>query len=198
MKTGLTLATALAFALAACGSQGEATTEPAEDTAALPEATDEAPDPSTPQGFVDMAASSDLYEVEAGRLAQEMGKSDAVKEFGAMMEKDHTASSDKLRAAVSEAGDGLTVPTAMLPKHQQQLDALRNAGDNFDRLYAQQQQAAHQEALNLLTSQAQAGTVASLKAFATETAPIVEGHLDHASELGESVAGTESAAGGGE
>jgi putative membrane protein len=191
MKIRLTIASALALALAACGSQEEGTTQPAEDTAALPEPATEAPDPATPQGFVDMAASSDMYEIEAGKFAQEQGASDAVKEFGAMMVKDHTASSDKLKAAVSEADDGLTVPTAMQPKHQQQLDALRNAGDQFDALYAQQQQAAHQEALSLLQQQADSGTVAQLKAFAAEAVPVVEAHLEHARELS-------SAAGGGE
>jgi putative membrane protein len=191
MKTRLTIASALALALAACGSQEDATTEPAEDTAAVSEATAEAPDPAAPQGFVDMAASSDMYEIEAGKLAQEKGTSDAVKEFGAMMEKDHTASSDKLKAAVSEAGEGLTVPTAMQPKHQQQLDALRNAGDQFDALYAQQQQAAHQEALTLLQGQAESGTVAPLKAFAAAAVPVVEGHVDHARELGDAAGGGE-------
>jgi putative membrane protein len=190
MKVRLTIATALALALAACGSD-EATEPAAEDTAAPPAAVAEAPDPSTPQGFVDMAASSDMYEIEAGKLAQQMGSSDAVKEFGALMEKDHTASSDKLEAAVTEAGQGLTVPTAMLPKHQQQLDALRTAGDGFDALYAQQQVAAHQEALTLLQGQAETGTAAPLKAFAAGVVPVVQGHLEHARELGGDAGGGE-------
>jgi putative membrane protein len=184
MKTRLTIATALALALAACGSDEDATPPAADDTAAAPEAVTDAPDPSTPQGFVDMAASSDMYEIEAGKLAQDMGTSDAFKEFGAMMEKDHTASSDKLKAAVAQGGASLSVPPSMLPKHQQQLDALRGAGDQFDALYAQQQVAAHQEALGLLQQQADSGTVASLKSFASETVPVVEGHLEHARGLG--------------
>jgi len=189
MKINLTIASALALALAACGSQEDSAEPVTDDTTAAAEPAAEMPDPSTPQGFVDMAASSDMYEIEAGKLAQEQGKSQAVKDFGAMMVKDHTASTDKLKAAVAEAGAGVSVPPAMLPKHQQQLDALRSAGDNFDTLYAQQQQAAHQEALNLLTDQAQTGTVASLKAFAGEVRPVVEGHLEHARELGASAAG---------
>jgi putative membrane protein len=190
MKFRLTIATALALALAACGSD-EPTAPAAEDTAAPPAAVAEAPDPSTPQGFVDMAASSDMYEIEAGKLAQQMGTSDGVKAFGAMMEKDHTASSDKLKAAVMEAGEGLSVPTAMLPKHQQLLDALRSAGDGFDALYAQQQVAAHQEALTLLRGQAAAGTAEPLKAFAEAAMPVVQGHLDHARELGGDAGGGE-------
>jgi putative membrane protein len=207
MKTRLSIvpAAALALALAACGSQDEAADATlTEDTAAAPDAdAAAAPDPSTPQGFVATQASSDMYEIEAGRLAQEMGQSDEVKEFGAMMVEDHTNSSAKLKTAVEQAGAGVTVPTAMLPKHQQNLDALRNAGTNFDSVYAQQQVMAHQEALALLQGQAQTGTVDSLKAFASETAPIVETHLEHARTLasagasaGTSAAGAASGAAG--
>jgi len=113
-----------------------------------------------------------------------------VKDFGAMMVADHTTSSNKLKAAVGEGGAGLTVPTDMLPKHRQQLDALRGAGTNFDSLYTQQQVAAHEEALALLQRQADSGT-APLKAFAAATVPVVEGHLEHVRELS-------GAAGGGE
>ena len=182
MHIRLTVATALALSLAACGSQEDAVA-PADDAVEQADAAGQALDLNSPQGFIDMAASSDMYEIEAGKLAQQMGTSAAVKEFGAMMEKDHAASSEKLKAAAADANQGLSVPTAMQPKHQQQLDALRGAGANFDTLYAQQQQAAHQEALNLLNSQAQAGTVASLKAFAAEAQPVVQGHLEHAREL---------------
>jgi len=170
--------TALALALAACGGPEEAAEPPADDTALAPEP-NAAPDPATPQGFVELAASSDMYEIEAGRLAQDMGQSQDIKDFGAMMVEDHTTSSNNLRAAVSEAGSGLAVPPAMLAKHQQQLDALRTAGDRFDAVYAEQQVAAHEEALSLLQTQAESGTAEPLKAFAAETAPVVEGHLEH-------------------
>jgi putative membrane protein len=199
MKTRLSIipAAALALALAACGSQDEAADATiTEDTTAVPEPdAAAAPDPSTPQGFVATQASSDMYEIEAGRLAQEMGQSDEIKEFGAMMVEDHTASSAKLKTAADAAGSGVTVPTAMLPKHQQNLDALRNAGTNFDSVYAQQQVMAHQEALALLQGQAETGTVASLKAFAAETAPIVETHLEHARTLASADTGAGAGAG---
>jgi putative membrane protein len=189
MQTRLTIATALALALSACGSNDDTAPTAEETTAMAPEPTAAAPDTSTPQGFVDMVASSDMYEIEAGKLAQQMGKSEAVREFGAMMEKDHTASTDKLKAAVAASGASLSIPPDMQPKHQQQLDALRNAGDQFDALYAQQQQAAHQEALTLLQSQADNGTVDALKGFAAEVVPVVQTHLEHAQELGNDAGG---------
>lgn len=193
MKAKLFIGLASALALAACG-QSDTADQTATDAQTADLATSEPaadPDVSTPQGFVEMQASSDMYEIEAGRLAEQMGQDQAVKDFGAQMVRDHTTSSNNLQTAASEAG--VTVPTAMLPRHQQQLDALRNAGTNFDSVYAQQQVQAHQEALNLLQTQAQTGTAEPLKAFASQTAPIVEGHLEHAQELAQNAGGAAGA-----
>lgn len=184
MKARLLFGIAGALALAACGGEAAQDEVVVEDTVAIEPAPDAAAvDPNTPQGFVSMQASSDMYEIEAGRLAEQSGTSEEVKSFGAMMVMDHTNSSQMLQAAVMESGQALMVPTTMMPMHQQQLTELQNAGANFDTLYAQQQVAAHQEALNLLQTQAENGTVDQLKAFAAETAPIVEGHLEQAREL---------------
>jgi putative membrane protein len=193
MKIQLALASAAALALAACGNNDTADDTVAEATpsdTALP--TDTAtPDASSPQGFVDTMAASDMYEIEAGRLAQDMGKSQAVKDFGAMMVKDHTTSSDKLKAAVGEAGNGLAVTPAMTPVQQGLLDQLRGAGENFDAMYAQQQVDAHETALATLQAQAQSGTVEQLRTFAADTAKVVQGHLDHARSLGSDAGGAQ-------
>ena len=44
--------------------------------------------PSTPD-FIQKAAMSDMYEVEAGKLAADKGQSDAVKQFGQQMVDAH-------------------------------------------------------------------------------------------------------------
>lgn len=184
MKIRLSLVSAAALALAACGSQ-EPADAPADDLTAdetaLPEPAP-APDPTTPQGFADTVAASDMYEIEAGRLAQDMGQSEAVKSFAAMMIEDHTTSSDNLREAAGQA-DNVVVAPALTPKQESDLEALRNAGENFDTVYAQQQVAAHEAALSVLQDYAQSGTVEPLKAFASQTATVVEGHLGEARDL---------------
>jgi putative membrane protein len=185
IQLALVSAAALAFALAACGSTDAADETVAEATAtatALPTDTP-TPDTTSPQGFVDTMAASDLFEIEAAKLAQAQSKSDKVKAFAAMMIKDHTASSDKLKAAVAEAGGGLTVAPALPGNLQGQLDQLETAGVNFDAMYAQQQVDAHETALGVLQAQAASGTVAQLKPFAGEVATVVEGHLAEAREL---------------
>ena len=86
MKARLFFSLAGALALAACGdTDTEATdaTPAAEDTLATP--TETATPAMTAQAFADAVAASDMYEIEAGRLAQDMGTSEEVRDFGAMM-----------------------------------------------------------------------------------------------------------------
>lgn len=181
MKAHLFLAAASALALAACGDAADTDATVTGDAMAEQTATT-APVALTAQAFVDAASASDTFEVEAGKLAQQTGTSQAVKDFGAMMVADHTKSTADLRAAAVQA-TGVTVNPQLTAKQQSDLAALRNAGDNFDNLYAQQQVAAHDAALQLLKDYAASGDAASLKAFAGNTAPVVEGHLTHAREL---------------
>ncbi|MGL1585774.1 DUF4142 domain-containing protein, partial [Vibrio parahaemolyticus] len=48
--------------------------------------------------------------MDAGTLAQNKGSSQAVKDFGAMMVKDHSAANDKLKSIA--AGENVTLPTS--------------------------------------------------------------------------------------
>ena len=183
MKAKLFFSLAGALALAACGdTDTEATdaTPAAEDTLATP--TETATPAMTAQAFADAVAASDMYEIEAGRLAQDMGTSEEVRDFGAMMVEDHTTSTARLRAAAAEV-TGVTVNPQMTSVQQSNIEALRNAGDMFDSVYAPQQVAAHETALQLLRDYAVNGDSAPLRTFAGDTATAVEGHLASAREL---------------
>lgn len=183
MKAKLLVTAAGALALAACGSPSNETAPDetlATDTATPTETA--APAITMAQPFVDAASASDAYEIEAGRLAQTMGTSQKVKDFGAMMVKDHTTSTTNLKAAAAQAA-GVTVNAQMTALQQNDLDTLRNAGATFDTVYAQQQVAAHEQALSLLRDYAASGDSAPLKTFASNTVTVVEGHLAKAREL---------------
>lgn len=185
MKTAALFAAVAALALTACGSADE-TADPVADTAADQTANaDMAADPAMPttaQEFAAMAAASDMYEIEAGKMAQEMGTAQEVKDFGAMMVEGHTASTADLKAAAGMV-EGVSVNAELSAKQQADLEALRGAGENFDSVYAQQQVAAHEMALGMLRNFAEAGDAEPLKEFATKTAPVVEEHLTMAREL---------------
>lgn len=198
MKHKLMLVSIPALMLAACGGETNSSNVTVTGNDAL--ATDEtamagnaadnmamAPDaaaPMTGQQFADTAAASDMFELESSKLAQEKATAGPVKEFAAMMIKDHTTSTAKLKAAAGEAEPAITPRPALNAEQTANLEALRNAsGAAFDTLYKQQQVAAHQKALAALQGYAATGDVPSLKAFAGETAKVVEAHLTHISSM---------------
>src|SRR5579864_8800068 len=51
--------------------------------------------------FYKNAAEGGMAEVELGNLAQKNGKSQSVKDFGAMMVKDHSAANEKLKSVAA-------------------------------------------------------------------------------------------------
>lgn len=131
----------------------------------------------TDQQFVDAAAASDAFEIEAGKMAAEKATAQALKDFGQMMVTQHGESTARLEAASAKAG---VTPVAMMTAEQQaNLESLRNAsGADFDNIYRTQQVAAHQKALALLQTYAETGGQGDLKGVATETIPIVQKHYD--------------------
>ncbi len=185
MKIKFLLASSAALALAACGDTTDEAATPdtmAEDTALTAEPMADPAMPTTAQEFATMQASSDAYEIEAGRIAQENGGDQAVKDFGALMVEDHTASTEKLKAAAGQA-EGVTADPQMTAEQRTNLDALRNAGEDFDGIYLEQQVAAHEKALAMLRNYAENGDIQALKDFAGQTADVVEGHLERARDL---------------
>ncbi len=190
MRKGFTLVSiaALALSLAACGKKPTDTT--ATENAMVENAMDNsadmaaAPAAMTGQDFADTAAKSDAFEIAEGKLASTKGKDKAVVTFAKTMVKGHTDSTAKLKAAASSATPAITPDPTLKPDQQAKVDALgKLSGDAFDKQYATDQVAAHEEALSGLQTYSTTGDVASLKTWATNTAPVVSGHLDMAKKL---------------
>jgi putative membrane protein len=197
MKHRLMLVSLAALALAACGETASSNVTvtgndalAADETAMAGNAADNmamAPDAAAPmngQQFADTAAASDMFEIESSKLAQEKATAAPVKEFAAMMIKDHTNSTAKLKTAAAKADPAITPKPAMNAEQTANLEALRGAsGAEFDALYKQQQVMAHQKALAALQSYAVSGDVPPLKEFADETSKVVEAHFKHVSTM---------------
>ena len=127
--------------------------------------------------FVSNASQSDIYEIQAAKIAEKRSKNPDIKAFAAMMVKDHTASSNAMKP-VAQAAD--QTPAADLDNRRKGfIDHLNQASDaDFDKTYVDQQVAAHKEALDLMNGYAKDGSDAGLKAAAAKTAPVVQKHLD--------------------
>jgi putative membrane protein len=133
-------------------------------------------------GYLSMAGSSDMYEIQAGQLAQQMSQNAQVRSFGQMLVTDHTRSTQMLMAAAQSAG--LTPPAPMLlPEHQAMLDQLRASGAMFDEMFRQQQITAHQQALMLHQNYAASGDVPALRTVASQIVPVIQSHLNMANAL---------------
>jgi putative membrane protein len=133
-------------------------------------------DKSPDQEFFKHAAEGGIAEVEAGNLAQDKGNSQAVKDFGVMMVKDHTDGNTKLQSLA--ASQGVALPTtegAMHAASKAKLEVLR--GNAFDKAYIKNQVAAHEQAVSVFKKEIATGTDAQVKSFAKETLPTLEAHL---------------------
>jgi putative membrane protein len=138
---------------------------------------------STPD-FVQKAAMSDMYEVQAGKLAAEKGQSDVVKQFGQQMVDAHTKTTEELTGIVKSKNIKVDLPANLDAKHQKLIDDLNSASaQDFDKTYAKQQVDGHQEAVHLFKKYAAKGDDADVKQFAEKTLPTIEHHLDEAKKL---------------
>jgi putative membrane protein len=130
------------------------------------------------KGFVTAAAISDMYEVEAGKIAEERASSPAVKDFGRHMVSAHTETTDKLKSILASDKIDVTPPTHLDDRRQGMIDNLRGAkAADFDHRYMAQQEAAHEEARILMRGYAKDGDNAAVKQFAAQTLPAVQDHL---------------------
>ena len=132
--------------------------------------------------FVSNASQSDMYEIQAGQIAQKRSKNPDIKAFGKMMVTDHTKTSKTIGPLAKAAGQ--TPATVLDNRRQGFVDNLNKASDaDFDKTYIDQQVAAHEEALSLLQGYAKDGSDAGLKDAAGKTVPMVQAHLDKAKSI---------------
>ncbi|HET7086702.1 MAG TPA: DUF4142 domain-containing protein [Rhizomicrobium sp.] len=140
------------------------------------------------KGFVTAAAISDMYEVEAGRIAEQRAQSPAVKDFAREMVEAHTGTTSQLKSLLAKGDIDVTPPAHVDMRRQGMLDDLRGAkSQDFDHRYVSQQVAAHREADILMRGYAKEGDSRTLKEFAAATDHAVKMHLSKAEKLDKAV-----------
>jgi putative membrane protein len=179
--------------LAACGSGGDSADNTAdtnvavEADTAMPASNAAAPDASSPLAPADYAAAasaSDMFEIESSRLAADKGQNPDVKALARMLIADHQKSTTDLKAAASQAQPPIDVSPALDAEQQANIQTLRGLnGADFDRVFLQQQVAAHQKALDLVQGYSANGDVPSLKKHASAVTSPVKQHLERSREL---------------
>ena len=142
--------------------------------------------------FMMNAAKDGMAEVQMGRLAQQKGSTDAVKNYGNKLVEDHHAANDELKQL---AGDlGVTLPDEVDQKHKAELDRLSNlSGQRFERAFMRHAVQAHKKDVAAFQREANQGQDPSVKAFASKHLPTLREHLEMAQNWSAKGRGSEHA-----
>jgi putative membrane protein len=131
---------------------------------------------SPDESFYKAAAEGGMAEVELGNLAQQKSSNQSVKDFGAMMVKDHSAANDKLKAVAQTKGISLpTSPSAGQMATKAKLEVL--SGNTFDKSYVKGMIKDHEEDIAEFKKEAASGQDPDAEAFAAATLPTLQAHL---------------------
>ena len=139
---------------------------------------------NTVDGFVTNLAVANMYELQAAEIAQAKSTNAQVKELATMITRDHTSAGEKLMATAPTAAPNVMVPTALDQRRQGLIDNLNAASAaDFDKVYLDQQVAAHNEVLTLLNGFSDNTDAPALATLAGELVAPVTMHRDRAREL---------------
>jgi len=123
---------------------------------------------------------SDVKEIQAGEIAQKNGKSKAVRDYGKMLVRDHTAADGKVAAlAHSESVDLVAATPAPGPNEM----GTMATGPDFDKKFAQEMLDDHRKAIATLTAARDHTADPQLRKLLTELLPTLEKHADAAQKI---------------
>ena len=130
--------------------------------------------------FVKDAIEGSIGQVELGKLAQEKGSSEAVKEFGQKMVADHSKVTKQLEKIGTQVGASTELPRKA-KKAKEKLSKL--SGAEFDREYAKYVMSDSKDDVKMFERQARDGKVPDLKEFAANLLPTIQEHQKMAEQL---------------
>jgi putative membrane protein len=138
--------------------------------------------PKSDQDFLTMAAQTDMTEAHLGQLAANQATSQEVKDFAQMLVADHTSDYQQLGMLASKTNN--TIPKGLDAKQEKMVAPFEKLkGAAFDRRFAHEMIAGHTKAIAEYKREAQDGQNADIKAYATQTLPTLQKHLEAAQGL---------------
>jgi putative membrane protein len=141
---------------------------------------------SPDSSFYRSLAEGGMAEVDLGKLASDKAADPSVKDFGAMMVKDHSAANQELKSLAASKNVSLPDgPGVAAQAKKAKLEAL--SGSTFDKAYLANQIKAHQSTVTLLQTEISSGKDPDAKAFAQKVLPTVQSHLSAAEKIADSL-----------
>jgi putative membrane protein len=136
--------------------------------------------------FIREAASSVRMESQLGRVAQEKGHLQEVRDFGELMVADHGSSGDELKEIAAKKN--VKLPEQLERKHRSMVAKLsRLTGDKFDRKYMKTMIKIHVKSVARFRKASKRVQDADLNAWAVKTLPVLEQHLQQAKDVAQKV-----------
>jgi putative membrane protein len=198
-SNSLSLVTLLAATLLwSCGSNTESstttdstavsTTTTTMDTGMSTTATTTQPASTAPldkmdKDFVMKAAAGSMMEVELGKAAQQNAENQRVKDFGAMMERDHSKAADELKTMASNRSMMMNADSLM-NLHKGHIDMMKKkTGKDFDKAYMSMMLDDHQKDVKEFEKASKMCKDEECKSFAAKSLPVLQTHLDSAKAI---------------
>jgi putative membrane protein len=133
------------------------------------------------QKFIKEAIEGNLAEVQMGQLAQKNGASQGVKDFGQMLAADHAQANTRATSVASALK--VTPPTEPNAKQKREYNKLSKLnGAAFDKAFAAGMVTDHKKDIAAF-KKAQSSKEPNVAAFASETLPTLQKHLEAAQSL---------------
>jgi len=124
--------------------------------------------------FMQTAGSLGLLQVKLGKLAQEKGSSEVVRDFGKRMVADYSKANEELAAGAKQAAYPRPV---LLRPHQQIFDRFNSMSRSaFDKSYMAEIASEHADMAGLFKKEAKDGRVLSIKQLASSMLSAVQQH----------------------
>jgi len=132
------------------------------------------------------AATTDLKEIEIGKLAQQKSSDPDIKAFGKMLEEDHMKSSADVQKLAQLKN--ISLPAALTEDGQKMYKELdEKTGLDFDKKFADMMVDGHQKAIDKMTKAAEEASDEEIRVWASNKLPTLTAHLEHAKSLKEKI-----------
>lgn len=126
--------------------------------------------------FLKHAMEGNLAEINAGKLAQARGSSQAVRDYGRMLEQDHMAANQQAVALAKKAG--VAVPTQPNKDQQEMYKKLSQyKGAAFDRQFADAMADDHKKVIDMYEDEAKRQEDGQVQVMAQKLLPVLKQHL---------------------
>ncbi|PWV51713.1 DUF4142 domain-containing protein [Chitinophaga sp. S165] len=165
-----------AWMFQACGGSNTAKHDDAVDSAQAINK-EVAPVDKESSDFAVEAANGGMAEVKASTLAQEKATNQRVKDFAAMMVRDHSKANDELKGLAQSKN--IALPDSVSGDAQDHYAKMtKMSAKDFDKHYIEMMVDDHQKTVDKFEKASTSLTDPDLKTWATNTLPTLRAHLD--------------------